>query len=139
MCLDGQGWTLIQSRVVPVEISPGQVLQVKDLLIERMWMASDGTRRPLRAHYVYWFVGADVSTPHNATRVWLSSWDNIVRNVNHRWAYPSVSAWVTENFDPDETGQRKRGSQETMDLITGLVQELAPRFQKSFMKPGENH
>lgn len=139
VCLNGQGWTLLESRIVPVKMGEGGTLEVKDLLIERVVVGKDGTRRSLRAHYVYWFVGTDVTTPHNSTRVWLSSWDNIVRNVNHRWAYPSVSAWVTENFDPDETGQRKRGSQETMDLITGLVQELAPRFQKSFMKPGENH
>lgn len=133
VCLDGQGWTLLNSRVVPVEIAPGQVLEVKDLLIERVWVAQDGTRKQLRAHYVYWFVGADVTTPHNATRVWLSSWDNITRNVNHRWAYPSISAWVTENLDPSETGQRRRGSEETMEVITGLIRDLAPRFQKSLM------
>lgn len=134
VCLDGQGWTLLQSRVVPVEIAPGQILEVKDLLIERMWVAPDGTRKPLRAHYVYWFVGADVTTPHNATRVWLSSWDNITRNVNHRWAYPSITAWVTENLDSSETGQRRRGSEETMDVITQLIRDLAPRFQKSLMR-----
>lgn len=133
VCLDGQGWTLVESRVVPVEIFPGRILEVKDLLIERSWMFRDGTRKPLRAHYVYWFVGTDVTTPQNTTRVWLSSWDNIIRNVNHRWAYPSVSAWVTENFDPGETGQRRRTSEETMEIITQLIRELTPRFQKAFM------
>ncbi|TDU73405.1 exosortase [Prosthecobacter fusiformis] len=138
VCLDGQGWTLLNSRVVPVKISPGHILEVKDLLIERVWVAPDGTRKPLRAHYVYWFVGTDVTTPHNATRVWLSSWDNIMRNVNHRWAYPSVSAWVTENFDSSETGQRSRSSEETMEVITQLIRDLAPRFQKSFMQEAAN-
>jgi exosortase len=133
VCLDGQGWTLLESRVIPVEISPGRILQVKDLHIERIWVAPDGSRRPLRAHYVYWFVGTDVTTPHNATRVWLSSWDNITRNVNHRWAYPSVTAWVTENFDPAETGQRRRSSEETMEVILTLIKNLTPRFQTSFM------
>lgn len=133
VCLDGQGWTLIESRVLPVEIKPGQILEVKDLLIERQWIDKDGTRKPLRAHYVYWFVGKDVTTPYNATQVWLSSWDNIARNVNHRWAYPSLTAWVTENFEPSETGQRKRGSDETMKVITTLIRELVPRFQKGFM------
>lgn len=133
VCLDGQGWTLVESRIVPVEISPGQVLEVKDLLIERIWVAPDGSRKPLRAHYVYWFVGTDVTTPQNTTRVWLSSWDNVVRSVNHRWAYPSITAWVTENFDPVETGQRRRGSDETMEMITTLIRDLVPRFQKSYM------
>lgn len=135
VCLDGQGWTLLESRVVPVEIAPGHILEVKDLLIERIWVAPGGSRKPLRAHYVYWFVGTDVTTPHNSTRIWLSSWDNIIRNVNHRWAYPSITAWVTENFDPSETGQRPRGSEETMQVITTLIRDLAPRFQTSFMPP----
>ncbi|MCW0216888.1 MAG: exosortase, partial [Prosthecobacter sp.] len=65
VCLDGQGWTLIESRVLPVEIKPGQILEVKDLLIERQWIDKDGTRKPLRAHYVYWYVGTDVTTPYN--------------------------------------------------------------------------
>lgn len=137
VCLVGQGWTLLHSQVVPVEISPGHVLEVKDLYIERMWMDRNGNQKPLRAHYVYWFVGTDITTPNNSTRVWLSSWDNIVRNVNHRWAYPSIMAWVTENFDPAETGQRQRSSQETMALITTLIHDLTPRFQKSFMNPKE--
>ncbi|MEN3940933.1 exosortase/archaeosortase family protein [Prosthecobacter sp. SYSU 5D2] len=136
VCLDGQGWTLLESRVIPVEIFPGRILEVKDLHIERIWVAPDGSRKPLRAHYVYWFVGTDVTTPHNATRVWLSSWDNITRNVNHRWAYPSVTAWVTENFDPAETGQRRRSSEETMEVILTLIKNLTPRFQTSFMTEG---
>jgi len=139
VCLDGQGWRLLESRIVPIEITPGQVLEVKDLFIERVIVAKDGSRKPLRAHYVYWFVGTDVSTPHNATREWLSSWDNIVRNVNHRWAYPSVIAWVTENFEPEETGQRKRGSKETIEVITTLIRDLVPQFQKSFISESDGH
>lgn len=138
VCLVGQGWTLLDSKVVPVEIFPGHVLEVRDLYIERMWVDREGRQKPLRAHYVYWFVGSDVTTPNNSTRIWLSSWDNIVRNVNHRWAYPNVMAWVTENFDPSETGQRQRSSQETMDLITTLIQDLAPRFQKNLMNQTDN-
>lgn len=133
VCLDGQGWTLLKSQVIPVKFPSGQVLEVKDLLIERMWVAADGSRRPLRAHYVYWFVGEDVTTPHNETRVWLSSWDNIMRNVNHRWAYPNVMAFVTDNFSPSETGQRSRSSEETLELIMDVIQRLTPQFQKSLM------
>jgi hypothetical protein len=133
VCLNGQGWTLLDSRVIPVEISPGNVLRVKDLFIERTWVAKDGSKKPLRAHYVYWFVGTDVTTPSNWTRVWLSTWDSITRNVNHRWAYPSVSAWVTDNFTPEECGQRPRTSEETVAMIVQLIRDLAPRFQKEYM------
>jgi exosortase len=135
VCLDGQGWTLLDSKIIPIEIAPGKTLYVKDLFIERLWMNRSGQRKPLRAHYVYWFVGTDVTTPSNWTRVWLSSWDSVTRNVNHRWAYPSVSAWVTENFEATESGQRKRNSEETLRMITGLIHDLAPKFQKALMPP----
>jgi exosortase len=135
VCLDGQGWTILDSKLIPIEIARGKVLHVKDLFLERLWVNKEGLKRPLRAHYVYWFVGTDVTTPHNWTRVWLSSWDSVARNVNHRWAYPAVSAWVTDNFDPIESGQRQRSSEETLAMITDLIRSLAPRFQKQFMDP----
>ncbi len=131
VCLDGQGWTLLDSRIMPVEISPGRTLHVKDLLVERELRRSGGKPKMLRAHYVYWFIGEDVTTPSNAMRVWLTTWDNIARNVNHRWAYASVTAWVTDNLETRESGQRPRDSETTTKLVSELIRELAPRFQKS--------
>lgn len=133
VCLDGQGWTLLGSTIVPVEITPGRTLPVKDLLVEREIRLPDGKTKRLRAHYVYWFIGTDVSTPSNAVRVWLSTWDNITRNVNHRWAYASITAWVTDNFAPGEFGQRPRDSAATTRLVTELIRDLVPRFQKDFV------
>ena len=133
VCLDGQGWTLLDSRIVPVEISPGRVLNVNDLHIERDIRRPDGNRKMLRAHYFYWFIGTDVTTPSNATREWLSTWDNIARNVNHRWAYASVTAWVTDNLETSECGQRSRNSEATVKLVSDLIHLLAPQFQKEFI------
>ena len=133
VCLQGQDWKLIDSRIIPVDMGQGRKLKVKDLYIERVMAQKDGTQRTMRGHYVYWFVGADVTTPSHAERIWLTLWDNITRNTNHRWAYTSMMALVTENWSSAETGQRPRGNQETVDLIVKLIQELAPKFQKSLM------
>lgn len=132
VCLDGQGWTLLESAIVPIEITPGHILNVKDLHISREVVRADNTKSTLSAHYLYWFVGTDVTTPSNWTRIWLSTWDNITRSVNHRWAYPSVTVWVTDNLDPKESGQRKRSSAESMALATELIRELVPQFQTQF-------
>jgi hypothetical protein len=138
VCLDGQGWTLLDSRIVPVEISPGQFLNVKDLLVEREMRRADGTPKMLQAHYVYWFIGTDVTTPSNAVRVWLTTWDNIARNVNHRWAYASITAWVTDNLETRESGQRARDSEGTTKLVSELIRRLVPQFQKEFSIPTES-
>lgn len=133
VCLDGQGWRLLNSTIVPVEITPGRTLQVCDLLVEREIRLPAGGTRMLRAHYVYWFIGTDVTTPSDAALVWLSIWDNITRNVNHRWAYASVTTWVTDNLDPAESGQRPRDVEASRKLAAEIVRGLVPRFQKEFL------
>lgn len=134
VCLDGQGWTLLDAHVIPVEISPGKVLQVTDLHISREIVRPDKPKTTLSAHYLYWFIGTDVTTPSNFTRIWLTTWDNIARSINHRWAYASVTVWVTENLDPEESGQRKRSSPESLNLATELIRGLVPQFQTQFKR-----
>lgn len=134
VCLTGQGWSLLHARTVPVDMGRGRTLKVRDLLIEKPVTFSDGRRRGVRAHYVYWFVGTDVTTPSHFDRVWLSTWDSVLRNVNHRWAYPSVLALITDDLEPGEMGQRKRDAEQTLEMIQSLIRELAPRFQRCFME-----
>ena len=135
VCLTGQGWSLIEAKTIPVAMAQGEEMLVRDLLIEKPVTLGNGERRAVRAHYVYWFVGSDVTTPSNWTRMWLSTRDSILRNVNHRWAYPAVMAIVTDGFKSGEINERKRSAEETLTLITSLICEIAPKFQKSFMNP----
>jgi len=135
VCLTGQGWTLLDSKVIPIEITQGRILRVRDLFIEKNIPMQDGSTRPLRAHYVYWFVGTDVTTPSHFERIWLTTWDSVTRNINHRWAYPSVMALVTDNFAAEEISQRQRNSDQTLELITQLIQALVPKFQTDFVQP----
>ncbi|OYW31638.1 MAG: hypothetical protein B7Z47_00490 [Chthoniobacter sp. 12-60-6] len=133
VCLDGQGWTITSSTVREVKMISGAVLRVRDLAIERQLLQADGSKLPLRAHYVYWFVGNDISTPNNLDRQLLSMRDSVLLNVNHRWAYPSVMARVTDNLAPLQSGERHRNDAETVEMILSLIRSLAPRFQKDLM------
>ena len=133
VCLDGQGWTITSSTVREVRMLSGATLRVRDLAIEREVLLPDRSKLPLRAHYVYWFVGNDISTPSNLDRQLLSLRDSVLRNVNHRWAYPSVMARVTDNLTPQQSGERRRDDAETVKMILGLIRSLAPRFQKDLM------
>ena len=133
VCLTGQGWSLLGAQTIPVRIGGNQQLMVRDLFIEKPVTAKDGTRQIVRAHYVYWFVGSEATTPSHWTRMWLSARDSILRNVNHRWAYPAMMAVVTDSLKSDDGGERRRTADETLTLITNLIRELAPAFQKSLM------
>jgi hypothetical protein len=133
VCLQGQGWSLVRSQTVSIDMGEGRRIEVQDLTIERPVPAKAGRSRTLRGHYYYWFVGTDRSTPSHVERVWLSTTDSVFRNVNHRWAYASVMAWNTAGFDPKETGQRTRSDADTREMIEGIIREIVPRFQKDFM------
>ena len=133
VCLTGQGWSLLDAKTIPVSLGDNQQMMVRDLFMEKPVTAKDGTRRIVRAHYVYWFVGSAVTTPSHWTRMWLSARDSILRNVNHRWAYPAMMAVVTDNPKADTGGERHRTADETLTLIKNLIRELAPTFQKSLM------
>jgi hypothetical protein len=133
VCLTGQGWTIAGSRIVPVEISPGRVLNVKDLSIEGIFTSKDGKPQRLRSHYVYWFVGTEFDTPSHFERLWRSTCDSVLHNINHRWAYVSVMASVTEDLDPAVCGERRRTDEQTWRLISFLIQQTVPQFQKDFI------
>ena len=132
VCLPGQGWSIVGSEVVKVEIAEGQFLRVKDLSIEKTAHRPTGEEYPVRAHFVYWFIGTDITTPSHFERIMRTTWDSIFRNVNHRWAYASITTLVTENLDSKETHQRHRTDEETKRLTSFLIQQLVPRVQKGF-------
>ncbi|HEY1052986.1 MAG TPA: exosortase-associated EpsI family protein [Prosthecobacter sp.] len=135
VCLDGQGWTVTDSRVHEVKLISGATLRVRDLSIEREVLLADGAKLPLRAHYIYWFVGTGISTPSTLERQLLSLRDSALHNVNHRWAYPSVMARVTDNLAPRQSGERRRNDADTVEMLLSLIRSLAPRFQKDLMPP----
>ena len=133
VCLDGQGWTITSSTVREVKMISGATLRVRDLAIEREILLPDRSKLPLRAHYIYWYVGNDISTPSNWDRQLLSLRDSVLHSVNHRWAYPSVMARVTDNLTPQQSGERRRDDEATVKMILSLIRSLAPRFQKDLM------
>jgi hypothetical protein len=81
----------------------------------------------VRAHYVYWWIGKERSTPHDWERIVFSDLDNIFRNVNNRWGYPSVMVVV----DPE----RENGDEEARERAFDWIRAHAPTFQKSLAKP----
>ena len=133
VCLPGQGWTITSSTVHPVAMKNGTTLQVRDLALQKLDQRTEGQKRLIKAHYVYWFVGKGVSTTSDVERQWLSFKDSVFNGVNHRWAYPSVMAFVTQGMDPRQSVQRERNDTQTVGMLLDLVRTLAPKFQKSLM------
>jgi hypothetical protein len=133
VCLPGQGWTIEGSSTLPITLPDGQILHVTDLSISGTFTDKAGVQRKRHAHFVYWFTGNDISTPSHMERIMRSTWDAVMNGVNHRWAYSSVLAVVTENEDPATVGERRRTSEETLRLISFIIREAVPQYEKRFM------
>ncbi len=129
VCLDAQGWDIWKKVPVTLEIG-GQKLEVMDYWLRRKEPQQDGSIRERRAHYVYWWVGTDTSTSSDFNRILITVLDNMFRNVNNRWGYPSVMVNVdmgaaSTPAELDELEEKAR--QRAFDF----VRDYAPLFQKS--------
>jgi hypothetical protein len=127
-CLVGQGWTIIGQENIPIPLPSGHQLVARKLSLERQVPNPSGGTVAVRAFYVYWFVGENVTTPSEMERVLLSNWDRVIHNRAHRWAYVSVFSLITDNLRPDglDPGQ-------TQQLLVNFAGQIVPTFQISEM------
>ncbi len=133
VCLPGQGWTINSSQVVPITLSNGTKLEAMKLVLEREVQASATERIKIKSLFLYWFVGKEITTPKHEKRVFLTSWDRVMHNLNHRWAYVLVNSMVTQNLRPGGLDEA-----ETLKMLKGFTAEIAPKFMVSEgAKPGQ--
>ena len=125
-CLSAQGWTVEQStRVrVPVDDShpPVEVTRLTDV---RELPTREGKTIPLKNLNYYWFIGSKDTTPSHWARTFIDAKDRVLHGENQRWAYVTVSSYVTDNVEPGG-----RSEADTAKVIEGLIAAIVPRFQK---------
>jgi EpsI family protein len=126
VCLPAQGWTMRGGKVEKINLADGRDLEVMDLSLVRDVEVAKGDRRKLYANYFYWFVGSEVTTPHHWSRVFLTSFDRITKNLNHRWAYVIVMSVVTEGFLP-----LGKNETQTIEMLKQFTAEAAPSFMRA--------
>jgi hypothetical protein len=57
--------------------------------------------------------------------VFLTSYDRITKNLNHRWAYVIVMSIVTEGFAP-----LGKNEAQTVQMLKEFTAEIAPTFMR---------
>jgi hypothetical protein len=129
-CLVGQGWTIIGQDNIPIPLLSGYNLMARKLSLERRVTDPNGGALTVRAIYVYWFVGQNVTTPSEMVRVLLSNWDRVIHNRAHRWAYVSVFSYITDNLRRDGLNP-----DQTQALLVDFTKQIVPTFQISEMPP----
>lgn len=130
VCLVGQGWTIIGQDYIPIPLPSGHKLEARKLSLERRMTDPNGGVITVRAFYVYWFVGQNVTTPSEMMRILLNNWDRAVHNRAHRWAYVSLFSYITDNLRLDGLD-----SDQTQSLLVDFGKQIVPTFQISEMPP----
>jgi hypothetical protein len=127
-CLPGQGWNIQSTEPFRVDLGHGRDLTVQKLRLVREVETAPGVRRTLPMLFLYWYVGNQMTTHDQITRILRSNFDLLLHNMVHRWAYVIVSAPVLDGFISNG-----RNEAQTLELLQDFIREAVPRFQKSEM------
>ena len=127
-CLTGQGWDIVGQEYIPIPLLSGHKLTARRLSLERQVKLQNNETVTVRAFYIYWFVGENVSTPSEIKRVLLSNWDRVMHNRSHRWAYVSFFSLVTDNLHPNGLNP-----DQTEAIMVDFAKQVVPTFQISEM------
>ena len=127
ICLVAQGWNIVNQEYIPITLQSGHKLVVCTLTIQHVAVYHE---QPVTvtAYDMYWFVGEKITTPSSSERTFLTSWDRIVHNRAHRWAYITVLAQITQNLRPNGLD-----ATQTRTLMLDFIRQVVPSFQKDEM------
>jgi EpsI family protein len=126
VCLVAQGWSIVGQEDIPVQLASGHKLVVRNLSLQRDAIDPQEQHRLVKAYYMYWYVADGLATPSHAARNWMSSWDRVVHNRDHRWAYVIAMSAITQTIRSDGLN-----AEQTRDMLTSFIRQIVPTFQKN--------
>lgn len=128
-CLPAQGWTVAASKTMEVDLGQGHKLPVTRLYNMRQIPLSNGSSRPFYNLNYYWFAGYSDLTASHFTRTWIDIRDRLLKGYNQRWAYVTITANVTSEFE------KFGSSEQQIDAsIAQFIRELSPHIHKDSLR-----
>ena len=124
-CLVAQGWSVEGSHRVQIPREGQGPLEVTALTDVKQWRANEKTP-PLAIKNLnyYWFIGSHDVTASHWTRTYIDIRDRLLHGDNQRWAYVTVSSYVTDNMQV-----AGRNQEETTRIVEDFIAEIVLRFQ----------
>ncbi len=93
-CMPAQGHNILSSASVPVTLPNGRGFQAKRLGSVQALTGKDGkVSAEFKCVTYYFFVGHDRITNDHFERTMIDMKDRLLRGMDQRWAYVSVSMW----------------------------------------------
>jgi hypothetical protein len=122
-CLDAQGWTRLGSNRVQIALKDKGSFPITRLYNRMTRRAEDGTTKSVDAYSYYWFVGEREIESTHWGRWFTDNKDRLLRGVNQRWAFITVTGMIPAQADP---ARQEEARKFTDDTVRGFIKELAP-------------
>jgi EpsI family protein len=122
-CLPAGGWTITDSKRVALPAAGVVAIRLRNV---RSAELSNGQSLMINSLNYYWFVGRSDMTPSSIERTWIDIRDRLLKGYNQQWAYVSVLAWVSKDYQAFG-----RDENQTDELIHGFIKDLVPQLQKT--------
>ena len=122
-CLDAQGYTILESNKVEIDLPDNHRFPVTRLHTRRGQTDKEGQVRLIDSFSFYWFVGEkDIESTHWGR--WLTdNKDRLLRGVNQRWAFITVTGMIPPQADAARQAEARKFADET---IRDFIKKLAP-------------
>lgn len=126
VCLPNQGWTVVDRTPIPLHLENGQDITAIMMRVFRDVEPKPGVRIRTRALNFYWYIGSNGTTcPEHYEHVFLSYFDSVFRNIQHRWAMASIYVQLPEQAVGHEDPFLELGA---MEDARAFIAKLAPQF-----------
>lgn len=136
VCLPNQGWTIVDRTQVPLRLQDGSEITVMMMRLFRDSEPQPGVRIRTRALNFYWYIGSDGTwCPDHYEHVFLSYFDAVFRNIQHRWAMASFYVPVSERPVGAEDPLAELNA---MEDARQFIAKLAPKFMRTGDEPTDD-
>jgi hypothetical protein len=128
VCLPGQGWGILDRMVVPVPLPDDAANEAMMLRVYRDVPTEDGTVIRVRGINLFWYEGyGGVHTADYYTHVFLTYFDSVFKNLNHRWALVSFFIQLPESRPGEYSGLEEA---QALEELREFVGQLSPKVLK---------
>jgi hypothetical protein len=122
-CLEAQGWTPLGSEPTRVQIPGKGEFPVTRLYNRMRRKGADGVERTVDAYTYYWFIGEHEIESSHWGRWFTDNKDRLLRGVNQRWAFITVTGTIPPQSDPARQAEARKFADET---VRDFIKKLAP-------------
>jgi EpsI family protein len=121
LCLPGQGWRYVEwTETIPVASAPLGKLEVMRMNALRNARLEGGQTVTIPSVFTYWFVGKDRFTARHWQRMFWTTKDRVLHNMNHRWAYVLIHVPPPSR----ETASFQQAQDEAMEIARQFIPDI---------------